>query len=233
MNKARSVLAAAAITATIGGGALIAAPAFAATDDVRGEATITLDFSVEGETDVQVYTKNLSSVPAYGWATGLGPDGDTYDWGPHFYQPGDEWTFQITKYGYTCDDLEYVSATVYGSRTLGGDVEWTSGLVTYPDPRIIVIGCDTPTPNTPTETPTATPSPSPTSTTGVGGISVVNPAAPAAAAPAAAVAPRTAARSALSETGGTIAWSAIIGGGVLLAAGGTILALRRRRSSEV
>ena len=90
---------------------MLAAPAaVAAEGEIVGSATVVLDFSVAGEVDVEVTTQNLSDVSAYGAASVIAPDGARYDFGPKLYTPDQVWVYTKVLTGYTCADLELVSA---------------------------------------------------------------------------------------------------------------------------
>ncbi len=150
-------------TGLVIGGAI---SANAAVGDISGEASVVLDFTVDGQVTVDVSTLSTSSIDAYGSAIVTAPSGTVYTFGPKLYRPGESWTYTQVLTGYTCDDLTLVSAVANGSATSGGTPEWTTGVVTYPDARVTVIGCDpepTPTP-TPTVTPTPVVTPTPTAT---------------------------------------------------------------------
>ncbi|WP_163617002.1 hypothetical protein [Microbacterium sp. B35-30] len=172
----RVTILAAAITLGLGGGALaVVHAASAETSAVIGEASVVLDFTTPGEVDISVYTRNLSSVPAWGAARVTAPGGEVYTWGPSRYEPGEVRNYDATVYGHTCDEFHDASAIAYGYATPDdAEPSWTTGLIAYPSPLITVIGCDvTPTP-TPTPNPTATvtpvtpgatPTPTPTTST--------------------------------------------------------------------
>lgn len=167
-----------ALTALAIGGALLAGAAFgtaAFADDgaITGDASAVLTFTGSQTVEVAVTATNTSSVPAYGWAVVYGPDDRTYNFSERRFEPGETWTWKTTVVGHPCADVDDTSTQAYASSTPGGPVEWTTGLVTPPDPRITVVGCGTtttptptPTPTTPTPTPTpTTPTPTPTATT--------------------------------------------------------------------
>lgn len=142
---------AAAITLGLGGGALAAVAASAESNAVLGEARVVIEFTSPDVADISVYTRNLSSVPAWGSARVIGPDGNLYTWGPSRYEPGEVRTYDATVNGHTCDDFHDASAIAYGYASPDdAEPSWTTGLVTYPSPLITVIGCAV----TPTPTPT-------------------------------------------------------------------------------
>jgi hypothetical protein len=152
--KAAIGVAAVGIAAAISGVLILATPALAVEAAIEGSATVVLDFTTAGEVGVEVTTQNLSTVSAYGGAVILAPDGTRYDFGPKFYTPGEVWVYSKVLSGYDCDDLTEVSAAAFGFANLNDDSpEWTSGVVTYPDSRVTVIGCDDPAPP-PTDTDT-------------------------------------------------------------------------------
>ena len=164
MNRTKKIWAAGATALALAVGAGIAVPAYAA--DITGEVEVTLDFSTPNATEVSVYTKNTSAVTAYGRAE-VTRNGDTAYFSEKRFAPGEVWTWEKTLRGYDCSDLITVSAEAFGSETRRGSADWTSGVLTAADPRVTVIGCDTPTPTpspTPTAQPTATPTAQPTAT---------------------------------------------------------------------
>lgn len=137
-------LAAVAVMVGILGAGGVAGAAAAEVEEIVGEGTVTLDFgSTPGSVEVDVWTRNLSAVPAYGVAVITDTDGSVYDFGPRLYAPGEEWTYSKTLPGYTCADLGNASGVAFGFADTEDltDPDWTSGVVTYPDPRITVIGC--------------------------------------------------------------------------------------------
>ncbi|WP_349426410.1 hypothetical protein [Microbacterium sp. LWS13-1.2] len=233
---------AAAITLGLGGGALAAVHAASAdTSAVIGEASVVLDFTTPGEVDISVYTRNLSSVPAWGAATVNGPDGEVYTWGPSRYEPGEVRTYDATVTGHTCDDLHNTSAVAYGYASPDdAETSWTTGLVTYPSPLVTVIGCAvTPTP-TPTPTPTATPTPTPTQTatptptptaTATPTPTTPVPTASATPVPSTATTPASAAADDdLAATGAAVGWTVAATVAAVAAITGGIVLSRRRRT---
>lgn len=141
-----AVTTAAGLASALTGAILLSTPAFAATSEIVGSATVVLDFSTVGEVDVEITTQNLSGVPAYGAAYVAAPDGQRYAWGPRLYAAGEVWVYTKLLTGYTCDDLTAVSAAAFGFADLADESpEWTTGVVRYPDARVTVIGCDTST----------------------------------------------------------------------------------------
>lgn len=141
-----AVTTAAGVASALTGAILLSTPAFAATSEIVGSATVVLDFSTVGEVDVEITTQNLSGVPAYGAAYVAAPDGQRYAWGPRLYAAGEVWVYTKLLTGYTCDDLTAVSAAAFGFADLADESpEWTTGVVRYPDARVTVIGCDTST----------------------------------------------------------------------------------------
>lgn len=162
MNRTKKIWAAGATALALAVGAGIAVPAYAA--DITGDVRVTLDFTTPNETEVSVWAQNTSAVTAYGRAE-VSRNGDTAYFSEKRFAPGEIWTWEKTFRGYDCSDLITVSAEAFGSETRRGSADWTSGLLTAADPRVTVIGCDTPTPTptpTPTVAPTATPTPTPT-----------------------------------------------------------------------
>lgn len=147
-NTRMASIGAAAVVA----GALLAfgtaGAASAADPAIIGEGHVTLDFSVTpGSVAVDVWTKNLSEVEAWGRAVVIDVDGTPYPFGPKLFAPGEEFIYAITLDGYTCDDLGDASAFAFGFATENSvEPDWSSGEVRYPDERITVVGCDTPTP---------------------------------------------------------------------------------------
>lgn len=125
-----------------------------AEEAVTGEGSVTLDFSsTPGSVEVDVWTHNLSAIPAWGFAVVQDVDGAFYPFGPRAYAPGEEWSYSVTLPGYTCADLQgNANAYAFGfdaeplTAADLADYEWTSGLIKYPDPRITVIGCAAPNP---------------------------------------------------------------------------------------
>lgn len=242
----------AAVATILAGGLLLGAAvaAAAAEDEVVGEVTATLDFSVAGAVHVNIYTRNLSGVAAYGWASVGDPDGVVHTWSTHFYEPGEEWTYETTLTGYTCSDLTAVWAAAYGDRNRGASPsEWTTGRVVYPDPRVTVIGCPTPSPTpsptesvTPTPDPTITPTPtaSPTATATPTGTPSATPRPTASSSPTPSTTTPPAAGSsgspspgALAVTGETAAGTIAVGIiGMVLLAVGALGVMRRRRIKE-
>ncbi|HEY9266908.1 MAG TPA: hypothetical protein VIQ11_20135, partial [Mycobacterium sp.] len=105
---------AAAITLGLGGGALAAVAASAESNAVLGEARVVIEFTSPDVADISVYTRNLSSVPAWGSARVIGPDGNLYTWGPSRYEPGEVRTYDATVTGHTCADFHDASAIAYG-----------------------------------------------------------------------------------------------------------------------
>ena len=169
--KSAAVVGAAGIACALTGSILLAAPAMAASSEIVGSATVVLDFSVAGEVNVDLNTQNLSGVTAYGSAYVDAPDGQRYTWGPREYAPGEVWTYTKLLTGYTCDDLSSVSAAAFGYADLEDRTpDWTTGVVSYPDDRVTVIGCDTPPTTPPASTDPVTPPSSSTTptTTGLG-----------------------------------------------------------------
>lgn len=154
--KSAVAVGAAGIACALAGTILISAPAVAA-EEIVGSATVVLDFSVAGEVNVDVNTQNLSGVTAYGAAYVDAPDGQRYTWGPREYAPGETWTYSKLLTGYTCDDLYSVSAAAFGFADLEDPTpDWSTGVVTYPNERVTVIGCDTPPTSPPPSSPPAT-----------------------------------------------------------------------------
>ena len=194
----RVTILAAAITLGLGGGTLAAVAASAESNAIVGEAHVVIEFTSPEVAEISVYTRNASSIPAWGSARINGPDGRLYSFGPSRYEPGETRTYDVTVTGHPCADLHSTSAIAYGYAARG-DTEpaWTTGLVTYPSPLVTVIGCGT-TP-TPTPTQTATPAPSPTATA---------PTASATPLPSAAATPTSAAADgALAATGAAVGWA--------------------------
>lgn len=230
-----------ALTAAIGAGSA----AWAA--DITGETEVTLDFTTAGQVEVKVWAQNTSSVPAYGTAVIKAPDGAVEDYGPRLFQPGETWTWTKTLKGYDCDDVAETAAATFGFEKLGTAPDWTSGVLTAPDPRVSVIGCDpSPTPSpTPspsgTTSPTPTPTPTPSASTGPTGTptptATVTPTAtprPTASATATAVPASTTTKGgALAATG--VETDAVlplgIGAASALLIGAVLLVARRRRSA--
>ncbi|QIG38823.1 hypothetical protein G5T42_04415 [Microbacterium sp. 4R-513] len=143
--------------------------AYAADEPIVGQGHVTLDFSVTpGSVTVQVWTKNLSEVEAWGRAVVVDVDGTPYPFGARHFAPGEEYVYSKTLADYTCADLGNASAVAFGFGTESGTApDWTSGIVRYPDARITVIGCDTVSPaptdrGDPGTTPTPTDGTTPT-----------------------------------------------------------------------
>jgi hypothetical protein len=231
---------AAAITLGLGGGALAAVAASAESNAVVGEASVVLDFTTPGEVDISVYTRNLSSVPAWGSATVTAPGGEVYSWGPSRYEPGEVRTYDATVTGHTCDDFHDASAIAYGYASPDdAEPSWTTGLVTYPSPLITFIGCAiTPAPTpTPTPTPTATPTPTPTQTATptptptATATATPTPTQTATPVPSAATTPAAAAADdALAATGAAVGWTVAATVAAVAAITGGIALSRRRRT---
>ena len=150
------------LTATAVAAGLIASIAVTgvanAEEAVTGQGSVILDFSTPGSVDIDVWTKNTSAIPAWGTAVVRDVDGAIYPFGPRGYAPGEVYTYAITLDGYTCADLgRGANAFAFGfdarpqSPADLADYEWTSGPVSYPDPRITVIGCDSPPPPPPVD----------------------------------------------------------------------------------
>lgn len=160
-----SGLAAAAVVVGLLTAVGAAGAAAAADEPIVGEGHVTLDFSVApGSVAVQVWTKNLSEVEAWGRAIVFDVDGTAYPFGARHYAPGEEYVFTRTLAGYTCEDLGSASAVAYGFSDSEGVVpDWTSGTVRYPDARITVVGCDPAAPN-PTDGGETDPEPTDTTT---------------------------------------------------------------------
>ncbi|MDY0910398.1 LPXTG cell wall anchor domain-containing protein [Microbacterium sp. CFBP9034] len=240
--KIRTPLSIAAVTLAITAGGLVAAPAFAEGEAITGSATVTLDFSVAGQIDVTVTGHNTSAVPAYGSAVISAPDGAAYLFGPRLYQAGEIWTYEKTLLGYSCADLGRTTAIAYGASTTTLAVpEWTSGVVSHPDPRVIVIGCvtATPTPVTQTPTPTVPPAPpTPTVTvTPAPAAETPTPSTSATPAPAAVVGSEGTgsadplANGELPATGSETEWLFALGVGALIAVmAGSMIVMSRRRA---
>lgn len=215
---------AAAITLGLAGGVFATPQAASADSPVIGEASVVLDFTTPGEVHISVYTRNASSIPAWGAARVTTPEGIEYSWGPSRYEPGEVRTYDVTESGRTCADLDDASAVAYGYASASDTVpSWTTGIVTYASPLVTVIGCDsTPTPSpTPTVQPTPlTPAPEATATpSGMPSPGTT---------PAAAASGNSPADGALAATGATVGWTVA----ATIAAGAAILvgiALRRRR----
>lgn len=227
---------AAAITLGLGGGALAAVAASAETSAVLGEANVVIEFTSPDVAAISVYTRNASSVPAWGAARVNGPDGKVYTWGPSRYEPGEVRTYDATVTGHTCDDLDDTSAIAYGyASPEDAEPSWTTGLVTYPSPLVTVIGCaitPTPTPTstptpTPTPTQTATPTPTPTATA----TATPTPTQTATPVPSAATTPASAAADdALAATGAAVGWTVAATVAAVAAITGGIALSRRRRT---
>ncbi len=172
-------------TASLGATAVVAgliavfgAAGAASAAEISGEGHVTLDFaSTPGSVEVTVWTHNLSTVEAYGAAVIQDVDGQRYARGPERYAAGQEKTFVRTLAGRTCADLgRGAIAFAFGFGDLSTPTpDWIGAPLSYPDPRITVIGCDSPpvepnptggepvvTPVPGTTTPTAT---TPTATT--------------------------------------------------------------------
>ena len=135
------------IAATATGG-----PAAAAGEEIVGQGSVTLDFAAApGSVVVSIWTQNLSTVEAWGTALITDRDSVVYPFGPRHYDPGEVWTDTETLPDYACSDLGSVTGISFGFSTdqLAAP-EWTSGPITYPDPRITVIGCDPAPPPPPT-----------------------------------------------------------------------------------
>lgn len=162
-----------ALTAAIGAGSA----AWAA--DITGETEVTLDVTTAGRIVVKVWAQNTSAIPAYGAAVIKAPDGTVEDYGPRLFQPGETWSWTKTLNGYDCDDVADTAAAAFGFAEQGTAPDWTSGILTAPDPRVSVIGCDpdvepspepspsgstSPTPTPPASTPTPTPTATATAT---------------------------------------------------------------------
>lgn len=158
MKKTATRVLAALVVAGVLGAGVATATAASAANGIEGEATASLDFTVAGQVQVSVYTRNLSEVAAYGAAVVNDPDGIPHPFGSRLYEAGEVWVYETTLMGYTCDDLGGASAVAVGfAAEPQTEPDWTSGLVSYPDPRITVIGCPDATP-----TPTASVTPTPT-----------------------------------------------------------------------
>lgn len=224
-NNRRVGIVATAIALGLGGGALVAAQAASADSPVLGEASVVLDFTTPGEVHISVYTRNASSIPAWGAARVTTPEGIEYSWGPSRYEPGEVRTYDVTEGGRTCADLDDASAVAYGYAAASDVVpSWTTGIVTYPSPLVTVIGCDpTPTPSpTPTVQPTPlTPAPEASATPSGTPNPDTTPA-------AAAASGNSSADGALAATGAAVGWTvaATVAAAAAILAG---IALRRRR----
>ncbi|MEU1971917.1 hypothetical protein ABZ477_09685 [Microbacterium sp. NPDC019599] len=183
MKKHALGLAATAVVAGLVMSVGVAGAANAA-DEIIGQGSVTLDFSsTPGSVEVDVWTKNLSTVEAWGSAVVQDAGGTLYPFGPRLYAPGEEWTFSQTLAGYTCADLGGASAVAFGFGAQDAvEAAWSSGLVRYPDPRVTVIGCPTPNPTAeepeepeePEEEPGVTPTDGGTTTPAVPTASGVN-----------------------------------------------------------
>ncbi len=94
MNRFRSTSAAAtrvgatSIALAVAGGLVLAAPAFAADEEIFGATSVVMDFSSPGRLGVEITTQNLSGVDAYGAAYIYTPNGQRYDFGPSKYAAG-------------------------------------------------------------------------------------------------------------------------------------------------
>lgn len=161
---------AAAVAASISAGVAVHAA------EITGETTVTLDVTTSGQVSVTVWARNDSAVPAYGAAVVEAPDGSVTRFGPRLFAPGEEWVYETTLTGYGCADVGRATAAAFGWEQLGTAPDWTSGVVRTPDPRVTVLGCDTPPPTpTPTATPTATVTPSASATASSAGIPGASP----------------------------------------------------------
>ncbi|WP_270354101.1 LPXTG cell wall anchor domain-containing protein [Microbacterium testaceum] len=228
-----------ALTAAIGAGSA----AWAA--DITGETEVTLDFTTAGQVEVKVWAQNTSSVPAYGTAVIKAPDGAVEDYGPRLFQPGEIWTWTKTLKGYDCDDVAETAAATFGFEKLGTAPDWTSGVLTAPDPRVSVIGCDpSPTPSpTPLPSGTTSPTPTPTPSASTGPTGTPTPTAtvtPTATPRPTASATATAVPASTTTKGGALAATGVetdavlplgIGAASALLIGAVLLVARRRRSA--
>ncbi|TDN90851.1 hypothetical protein [Microbacterium sp. BK668] len=128
--------------------------ASAADETISGEGRVTLDFSVTpGSVSVEVWTHSLSTVPAYGAAIVQDVDGQRYSYGPELYQPDEEKTYYRVLAGRTCADLGGGAiAFAFGFGSLEATApDWIGEPLSYPDPRITVVGCDAPPPPPPVD----------------------------------------------------------------------------------
>ncbi|WJL94749.1 hypothetical protein QSU92_12320 [Microbacterium sp. ET2] len=167
MKRSTRALIGTAIVGTLATGAIAGTAVAAAGDGITAEVSAVLEWTGETTIRATVTGTNTSAVPIYGFAELYGPDGRTYKSDVEYVEPGETETWTTIVQGHPCEDLERTSAQAWASDASNpGEIDWTSGMVTYPDPRVTVIGCDvppTPTP-TPTPTPPVTPEPTPTPT---------------------------------------------------------------------
>ncbi|MFH8251610.1 hypothetical protein ACH3VR_14675 [Microbacterium sp. B2969] len=158
--RARSLAAAAVVAGVVSvfaaGGAAVAADG-----EISGEGHVTLNFSTTpGSVDVTVWTHSLSTVDAWGVVVIRDVDGQNHTYGPELYAPDQEKTYVRSLPGYTCSDLgRGAVAVAFGFGSLEATApDWTGEPLSYPDPRITVIGCtESPNPTGGGEDPGTTP----------------------------------------------------------------------------
>ncbi|WP_345801170.1 hypothetical protein AAIB33_17160 [Microbacterium sp. AZCO] len=159
-----SSLAAAAVVAGLLSVFAVGGAANAADPEIIGEGHVTLNFSTTpGSVDITIWTHNLSTVEAWGAAVVRDIDGVNHPTNLEHYDPGQEKTFFRSLPGYTCADLgKGAVAFAFGFGSLSNpEPDWIGAPLSYPDPRITVVGCDVvpnptggdPDPAPPTTTP--------------------------------------------------------------------------------